>query len=73
MPASRAMACPEPLELAQALRGMIEPGDVILVKGSRALALERVIEALKNHCDSPGAAGDNASAAQGQKIPAAAA
>jgi len=31
---------------AEALRGLIEPGDAILVKGSRAIGLERVAELL---------------------------
>lgn len=46
MPADRALACRGPLEAAQRLAPLIDEGDVVLVKGSRALAMERFVTAL---------------------------
>jgi UDP-N-acetylmuramoyl-tripeptide--D-alanyl-D-alanine ligase len=34
------------LEAASGLRGRLEPGDVVLVKGSRGVALEGVVDSL---------------------------
>jgi len=34
-------------ECAEAIRNYVRPGDLIVVKGSRALRMERVVEALK--------------------------
>lgn len=46
MPAERALACRGPLEAARRLAPVIDEGDVVLVKGSRALAMERFVTAL---------------------------
>jgi UDP-N-acetylmuramoyl-tripeptide--D-alanyl-D-alanine ligase len=46
MPAERALACRGPLEAARRLAPIIHDGDVVLVKGSRALAMERFVTAL---------------------------
>jgi UDP-N-acetylmuramoyl-tripeptide--D-alanyl-D-alanine ligase len=46
MPRDQALACDDPLEAATRVGGLMRAGDVLLVKGSRALAMERVITAL---------------------------
>lgn len=46
MPAERTLICPGPLEAARRLAPVIDDGDVVLVKGSRALAMERFVTAL---------------------------
>ena len=49
MPSGRAVAC-ETAEAALPYLGQaILPGDVVLVKGSRAMAMERVVEALREY------------------------
>jgi UDP-N-acetylmuramoyl-tripeptide--D-alanyl-D-alanine ligase len=47
MRAERTIACRDPEEATQHLEQNIEPGDVVLVKGSRALAMERIVERLE--------------------------
>ncbi|MHB1035835.1 MAG: UDP-N-acetylmuramoyl-tripeptide--D-alanyl-D-alanine ligase [Pirellulales bacterium] len=47
MSPSRTIACREPEETVPYLEQTLAAGDVILVKGSRAMALERVIDALE--------------------------
>ncbi|HVW37426.1 MAG TPA: UDP-N-acetylmuramoyl-tripeptide--D-alanyl-D-alanine ligase [Pirellulales bacterium] len=47
MPSGRAVACRNPLDLVPHVRRSLASGDVVLVKGSRAVALERVITALQ--------------------------
>jgi UDP-N-acetylmuramoyl-tripeptide--D-alanyl-D-alanine ligase len=47
MPASRALACDQPEELLSRSEGSLLPGDVVLVKGSRAMAMERVVQAFQ--------------------------
>lgn len=47
MPAERAMALQNAEQAAIQLQHTIEPGDVVLVKGSRALAMEQIVEELK--------------------------
>lgn len=37
-----------PEEMADAIRSILEPGDALLVKGSRGMRMEKVIDALKN-------------------------
>ncbi|HLY35322.1 MAG TPA: UDP-N-acetylmuramoyl-tripeptide--D-alanyl-D-alanine ligase, partial [Candidatus Limnocylindria bacterium] len=38
----------DPAEAAALLESLVRPGDLVLVKGSRAVGLERVCDALKN-------------------------
>jgi UDP-N-acetylmuramoyl-tripeptide--D-alanyl-D-alanine ligase len=46
MPAERAIACRLPEETLPQLDDVVLPGDTVLVKGARALAMERVVAAL---------------------------
>ncbi len=48
MSPTRVMACRSPEETIPLLRQTIAPGDVVLVKGSRALAMERLVSALES-------------------------
>jgi UDP-N-acetylmuramoyl-tripeptide--D-alanyl-D-alanine ligase len=48
MPQSRTIACESPDDLLAHLDGRIEPGDVVLIKGSRALGMERLVKALRD-------------------------
>jgi UDP-N-acetylmuramoyl-tripeptide--D-alanyl-D-alanine ligase len=47
IPASRAMACGDIQQVLSHLHDCLQPGDVLLVKGSRALALERIVQELQ--------------------------
>jgi UDP-N-acetylmuramoyl-tripeptide--D-alanyl-D-alanine ligase len=47
MPASRAISCATPSDVLARLEALLEPGDVLLFKASRALALEQVIAQLQ--------------------------
>ena len=47
MPSERAVACDDPLEAVPQLRQWMHAGDVMLVKGSRAVGMERFISALE--------------------------
>ncbi len=49
MPASRSLSCRQPEETMSYLGQAILPGDVVLVKGSRALGMERMIEAMHTY------------------------
>lgn len=48
MPVGRVVACAAPNDVLLHLDEMLEPGDVLLVKASRALALERVVAELQS-------------------------
>ncbi|HET6882458.1 MAG TPA: UDP-N-acetylmuramoyl-tripeptide--D-alanyl-D-alanine ligase [Pirellulales bacterium] len=50
MPDERTLACDDPLEVAVRLRDWVQAGDVVLVKGSRALGMERFVSALEATC-----------------------
>lgn len=47
MPRGRAVACDEPQDILVRREAAIQPGDVVLVKGSRAMAMEQLVEALE--------------------------
>jgi UDP-N-acetylmuramoyl-tripeptide--D-alanyl-D-alanine ligase len=47
MPRGRTLACREPAETLPHLDESLSPGDVVLIKGSRALAMERLVAALE--------------------------
>ncbi len=47
MPSSRVLACEHPEDLLAGWTEALQPGDVVLVKGSRAMAMERLVEALQ--------------------------
>jgi len=49
MPAGRAIACQSPEEVLPYLGQAVQPGDVVLVKGSRIMAMERIVEALEQY------------------------
>jgi UDP-N-acetylmuramoyl-tripeptide--D-alanyl-D-alanine ligase len=49
MPASHSLACRRPEETLRYLGQAILPGDVMLVKGSRALGMERIVEAMHTY------------------------
>ncbi|MGO8748414.1 MAG: UDP-N-acetylmuramoyl-tripeptide--D-alanyl-D-alanine ligase [Thermoguttaceae bacterium] len=49
MPQPRTIACPTPEDTLPYLGQTILPGDVVLVKGTQALAMERVVEALHHY------------------------
>ncbi|MCG3173036.1 MAG: UDP-N-acetylmuramoyl-tripeptide--D-alanyl-D-alanine ligase [Myxococcota bacterium] len=38
----------DPRKTADYLRGLVEPGDIVLIKGSRGMAMERILEAMRN-------------------------
>jgi UDP-N-acetylmuramyl pentapeptide synthase len=40
------LTAPDSIAAASIVAGMVRPGDVLLVKGSRGIAMERIIERL---------------------------
>ena len=56
MPRERLKYLPSSLEAAEFLKGFVAPGDLVLVKGSRGVKMERIVEALLADRGSPGAA-----------------
>jgi UDP-N-acetylmuramoyl-tripeptide--D-alanyl-D-alanine ligase len=48
MPHSRAVAVAAPEEVLAQVDGALAPGDVVLVKGSRALGMERIVQILQS-------------------------
>jgi UDP-N-acetylmuramoyl-tripeptide--D-alanyl-D-alanine ligase len=49
MPRSRSIPCQTPSDALPFLQSMMAPGDVVLVKGSRWLNMERLIQSLQQH------------------------
>ncbi|HVX60981.1 MAG TPA: UDP-N-acetylmuramoyl-tripeptide--D-alanyl-D-alanine ligase [Pirellulales bacterium] len=47
MPSERTIACCDPLDAVPHVQRTLSAGDVVLVKGSRAVALERIVSALQ--------------------------
>jgi UDP-N-acetylmuramoyl-tripeptide--D-alanyl-D-alanine ligase len=54
MPPERTRFFPNALEAVEFCRGIIQPGDVLLVKGSRGVELERVVDALREKTERNG-------------------
>ena len=56
-------------EAAEFLREFLQPGDLMLVKGSRGVKMERVVEALAaRHGGVAGGSGSGASAHEAEKV-----
>ncbi len=47
MDASRIICCPEQAEIAASIESLAQPGDLVLVKGSRGMRMEKVAEAIR--------------------------
>jgi UDP-N-acetylmuramoyl-tripeptide--D-alanyl-D-alanine ligase len=59
MPPGHAFACDGPLQAAHRVRQVMRAGDVVLVKGSRAMAMERFISALADGLPGPSGRREN--------------
>jgi UDP-N-acetylmuramoyl-tripeptide--D-alanyl-D-alanine ligase len=46
MPADRTIACRDAEDVITLLRRTVRPGDAVLIKGSRAMAMERITQVL---------------------------
>jgi UDP-N-acetylmuramyl pentapeptide synthase len=55
MPAGRATATLDPAELAARVRAVLRGSDWVLVKGSRSMRMERIVQALARPDDDAGA------------------
>jgi UDP-N-acetylmuramoyl-tripeptide--D-alanyl-D-alanine ligase len=53
MPRGHAVACQEPQEMLARREAILRPGDVVLVKGSRAMAMEQLVAALETRSLQP--------------------
>jgi UDP-N-acetylmuramoyl-tripeptide--D-alanyl-D-alanine ligase len=60
--AGRLIAVPDAAAAVEALRARLEPGDVVLVKASRGVALEQVVDGLVEALGEPGPAARDAAA-----------
>ena len=49
LPANRSLVCRTPEEAMPHLGQAILPGDVVLIKGSRALGMERIVQAMQTY------------------------
>jgi UDP-N-acetylmuramoyl-tripeptide--D-alanyl-D-alanine ligase len=63
--AANARFFPTSSDAAAFLSELVQPGDLLLVKGSRGVKMERIVEALRDHFALTGAAAEASPAGQG--------
>jgi UDP-N-acetylmuramoyl-tripeptide--D-alanyl-D-alanine ligase len=68
MEPERICRCADPQAAAAALRARAQPGDAILLKGSRGLRLERVVEALEQVWKGEGAKSEKPGRREAHKV-----